>query len=243
MRVLFRRVGGDRRGRGGSTRISGRDGQRRQRAGDLLVAASGTYDFGSVAAGTTAAATPTFKLTNTGGSATADADGHRDRARSPCRSDACTGTSLGPRKSCTVQVTYTASSPGGGTDTGTLTAKGVKPNTTATENLQGESQTPASVTFGNFDTVDPGAGGPGVDSWLVSVAGFSPNTAITFTATGTDLEQDYFPASFDTTDSSGNISGGNAGFVGAYCEGQQVTVTATDGVHTASATENLPASC
>jgi hypothetical protein len=185
-----------------------------------------------------------LKLTNGGGSGTADMKITISGSAFTLSADHCTGTSLGPHKSCTVTVAYTASSPGGTTDTGTLTAKGVKPNTTATVNLQGESQppAPASVTFGSFVTIDPAAGGPGVSSWLVSVAGFSPNTAITFTATGTGIELAEFPGS-DTTDSSGNIGGGNAGLVGADCEGQQITVTATDGVHTASATETLPASC
>lgn len=100
---------------------------------------AGSFDYGSVNAGTTVTPPTTFTLTNNGGSATAALTVTVTGTAFALENDHCTGTSLGPRKSCTVQVAYTASTPGGSTDTGTLTAKGVKAGATATLELQGES--------------------------------------------------------------------------------------------------------
>jgi hypothetical protein len=100
---------------------------------------AGSFDYGSVNAGTTLTPPATFTLTNNGGSATAALTVTVTGNAFALENDHCTGTNLGPRKSCTVQVSYTASTPGFSTDTGILTAKGVKAAAIATLKLQGES--------------------------------------------------------------------------------------------------------
>jgi hypothetical protein len=61
-------------------------------------------------------------------------------------SDTCSATSLGPKKRCTVMVTYTGTS-SGNTDTATLSAMGRKRSATTTLLLQGTPLTvPAPLT-------------------------------------------------------------------------------------------------
>src|SRR5205823_1785258 len=86
----------------------------------------GTFDFGAVKVGDTPS--QTFTLTNSGGSAPgALTITFSGSAAFSITSDACTGTSLGPRKSCAVTVEY-APTAAGASDTATLTATGKKPS-------------------------------------------------------------------------------------------------------------------
>ena len=65
------------------------------------------YNYGTLTAGHTAATT--FTLTNTGGTATSALKITLTGAGAFTKTaDTCTGTSLGPRKTCTVTLTYTA---------------------------------------------------------------------------------------------------------------------------------------
>src|SRR5262245_29786047 len=92
--------------------------------------------------------------------------------------DTCTGTSLGPGKSCTVKITYTAPATPG-QSSGALTAKGVLPAVTASVTLTGASgkATPAITT-----TATPSGplGRPFGDQATVT-GGDNPTGNVTFT--------------------------------------------------------------
>ena len=95
---------------------------------------AGGFDFGLVGVGKTA--TQTFTLSNSGGSASAALTiTLSDAAGLSLTEDNCTGTSLGPGKSCTVTVEYapTASGP----TRATLNAQGKKAAATADLTLTG----------------------------------------------------------------------------------------------------------
>jgi hypothetical protein len=98
---------------------------------------SGGFDFGTVAVGHTAS--QTFTLTNTGGSASAALTVTLSGpATFSIAEDNCTGTSLGPRKSCDVTVEYapTTSGPSGAA---TLEAQGKKAAADASLTLTGSA--------------------------------------------------------------------------------------------------------
>jgi HYDIN/CFA65/VesB family protein len=201
---------------------------------------AGSFDYGSVNAGTTVTPAATFTLTNNGGSATAALKVTVTGTAFALENDHCTGTSLGPRKSCTVQVAYTASTPGGVTDTGTLTAKGVKPNTTATLKLQGESTAAAKITGVTEFGCTPGS----IAGLAVTGTGFLPNTRLTFTVSGAGVLHNHlnnFPGV--TTDATGAFNSGedlSSPFIEVGSEAGSVTVTATDGTNTATGTFSYP---
>lgn len=206
---------------------------------------AGSVDYGSVNAGTTATPPRTFTLTNNGGSATAALTVKVTGTAFALENDHCTGSSLGPRKSCTVQVAYTASTPGGSTDTGTLTAKGVKPNTATTLNLKGQSTAPAQITGVTQIYCDPEAISP--TALAVTGTGFLPNTVLTFTVSGADdVGSTLNEAGGVTTDATGAFNSGEDPYttqtyigVGPESAGS-VTVTATDGTNTATGTFSYP---
>jgi Abnormal spindle-like microcephaly-assoc'd, ASPM-SPD-2-Hydin len=102
------------------------------------------YDFGTVANGSSAAQTVTLR--NSGGSATGGltlALSGPGAARYSISDDTCTVEGIGPKKSCTLTVTYTPSA-AGASDTATLTAKSKK-TTAATAALSGKSSPAASA--------------------------------------------------------------------------------------------------
>jgi hypothetical protein len=93
------------------------------------------FDFGSVAVGHDSS--QTFTLANSGGSASAALT--ITLTGSPSFSitdDSCSGTSTGPRKSCTVTVDY-APTGSAGAETATLSARGKKDEATASITLTG----------------------------------------------------------------------------------------------------------
>ena len=95
----------------------------------------GTYDYGAVTPGQTASLT--FTLTNSGGSATAMLTVVLSGSSAfSMTSDACTGTSLGPNKSCEVTVQY-APLTAGQSDSATLEASGKKVAASASITLTG----------------------------------------------------------------------------------------------------------
>jgi hypothetical protein len=74
-------------------------------------ATSDSFDFGAVHVGDSSS--QTFTLTNSGGSASADLTiSLTGPATFTLVEDGCSGTSLGPRKSCTVTVEYAPTAPG-----------------------------------------------------------------------------------------------------------------------------------
>jgi VCBS repeat-containing protein len=95
------------------------------------------WDYGTLAAGTTAS--KTFALTNTGGAASAaltvSITGSGAAAFTKT-ADGCSATSLGPGKSCSVTVEYSPSA-GGATDTARLTVSSKKPAANASASLTG----------------------------------------------------------------------------------------------------------
>jgi hypothetical protein len=114
-----------------------------------------SYDYGKVAVGQTPS--QAFTLANSGGQATgpltvtvADADAFTTTG------DHCTGTSLEPGQSCTVNVHFAPTSPG--TVAATLTAVSKDPTATATVALTGTTEpltlgfTPSSYNFGQVLT-------------------------------------------------------------------------------------------
>jgi virginiamycin B lyase len=93
---------------------------------------NGVYDYGTVSL----TASQTFTLTNSGASASgALSVGLTGSATFTKTADTCTGTSLGPTKTCTVTVAF--SPPTAGSDTATLTATGRKTGVTTSLVLTG----------------------------------------------------------------------------------------------------------
>ena len=105
----------------------------------LQFAASPSPAYGSVAVGQSL--DQTFTLTNTGGTASAAIKVTLSPATVftiPAGGDLCTAISLGPKKTCTVTVTYTPAA-AGANDSATLTASAKKPALPATLGLTGSS--------------------------------------------------------------------------------------------------------
>jgi uncharacterized repeat protein (TIGR01451 family) len=117
---------------------------------------SGSFDFGTQVG----AVSQQFTLTNSGGSATGALTVKVSPSPGPftITADGCTGTSLGPTKSCKVTVKYT---PGSGSDTGTLSASSPKPAAaTASLTLKG-ARPQADLAITKTDgaaTYTPGGG-------------------------------------------------------------------------------------
>ena len=98
------------------------------------VTSPGTFDYGAVNVGQ--AASQTFALTNSGGSATGMLRVSLGTATEfSVTADACTGVALGPRKSCNVTVQYAPTT--AGQTTATLAANGIRPAASASITLTG----------------------------------------------------------------------------------------------------------
>ena len=213
---------------------------------------SGTFSYGTLNAGQTSPP-QAFTLTNSGSSATAALKIALTSVTGPASAftktaDTCTGTSLGPKKSCSVTVTYTAPATSQ-TDTATLTATSKKAAATATVTLAGASATakasPALVTA-------PSAGGTAGtvlnDTGTLS-GGASPGGSITFNlydpshtgCTGTPAYTTTVPVSGDgsytTANTTAATAAGTWNWTATYsgdannnpaaslCGAEQVTVT------------------
>jgi hypothetical protein len=175
----------------------------------------GGYSYGQLTAGQTAKTT--FTLTNSGGSASGalkiTLTGSAAFAKT---ADTCTGTSLGPHKTCQVTVAYAPTTPGQA-DTGTLTATSPKPAATASLTLTGSAAkaTPAITTSQQPATAT--VGGSVADQATVT-GGSAPTGTVTFNlygnlnCTGTPLFTDTEP-----------LTGG-----GAISKGYTATATGTE---------------
>jgi hypothetical protein len=116
-------------------------------------ATSGSFDFGTVGVGDVQS--QTFTLTNKGGSASAALKvSLSGPATFTVTSDGCTGTSLGPRKSCTVTVQY-APTASGISDPGTLTVSGKKAAATASLTLMARALFEFVATGPNAPNLSP----------------------------------------------------------------------------------------
>jgi virginiamycin B lyase len=112
-------------------------------------ATNGAYDYGTITVGQTAS--QTFRLTNSGGSATRILTVALSGSSAFTKTaDGCTATSLGPRKSCSVTVQYGPTT-AGQSDSATLAASGKKPAASASLTLTGAGAS-RHVYWTNFDT-------------------------------------------------------------------------------------------
>ena len=143
------------------------------------VTSSGTFDYMTVDVGQ--AVSQTFVLTNSGGSATGMLRASLSGSGTfTITADACTGTAVGPGKSCNVTVQFLPTT--AGQSFATLAANGKKPPSSASINLTGTGR----ITTGPGDLVlDPGFFGGtdefGTKSYEDALVG-SPTTQ-TFTVT------------------------------------------------------------
>ena len=103
----------------------------------VLAWSPSSFDFGTLAPGA-ASAPQAFTLKNTGGSASSALTITVTSPAFTITADQCTGKSLGPGKSCTVKVTYTAPTTAGQSQA-TLAATSNKPAATARVTLTGMS--------------------------------------------------------------------------------------------------------
>src|SRR6266545_586956 len=108
---------------------------------------NGAYDYGTVVVCQTAS--QTFTLTNSGGSATAALTvALTGSAAFTKTADACTATSLGPGKSCSVTVVYSPTA-AGQSDTATLAASGRKAAASTSLTLTGTGGGPLHIYWGH----------------------------------------------------------------------------------------------
>jgi hypothetical protein len=141
---------------------------------------SGTYSYGTLDAGQTVS--QTFTLANSGGSATSGLTVTlTGSAAFTVTADSCTGTSLGPRKSCTVTVSYAPAS-AGQADSAMLTATAPKGAATVSLALNGATSSPSVLTV---TTDEYSCGGT---CWgAVSGSGLEPNAAVNVYGNGSLL--------------------------------------------------------
>jgi hypothetical protein len=126
---------------------------------------NGGFDYGTVVVGQTAS--QTFTLTNSGGSATASLTvALTGSAAFTKTADGCDGRSLGPNKSCSLTVAYSAIA-AGQTDTATLTANGKKAAATTSLTLTGTGANPRHIYWGHSPFV-PRVGRADVDGQNVN---------------------------------------------------------------------------
>src|SRR5882724_12762668 len=98
------------------------------------VTSPGTFDYGTIPVGD--GESQTFALTNSGRAATGALRVSLGSATEfSITADACTGTALGPRKSCNVTVQYAPTT--AGQTTATLAANGIRPPAGASITLAG----------------------------------------------------------------------------------------------------------
>src|SRR6266542_2949588 len=180
-----------------------------QAAGEPAIAftpsTNGAYDYCTVVVGQIAS--QTFTLTNSGGSATAALTvALTGSAAFTKAADACTATSLGPGKSCSVTVTYSPAT-AGQSDTATLAASGNKAAATTSLTLTGTGSGPRHLYWGHSPFV-PRIGradidGQNVDQSFVTVASSPTGVAV-------DSGHIYWTNSgFNGTIGRADIDGGN----------------------------------
>jgi hypothetical protein len=152
----------------------------------------GTYNYGTLQAGQTVS--KAFVLTNSGGSATAALKITLTGSGAFTKTaDTCTGTSLGPRKSCSVTVQYAPTTPGQG-DAATLTAASGK--TLASLTLLG-----AAAKASPAITTSPSSGGTvgaAVKDTAALAGGHSPTGTITFNLYGPSATANCSTTAVDT---------------------------------------------
>lgn len=155
------------RGGGGSVLPQSRTGP------SLAWSPSGTFDFGTQTAGSQTS--QVFTLTNSGRTATgvlAVALGAGTSSDFSITADTCTGTALGPKKSCSVTAQFAPAA--GDNVTGTLVATGKKPAASARVNLKGNAV--HTTTFSYTGAVQMFTVPDGVTQITVDVVGAAGGT-------------------------------------------------------------------
>lgn len=174
-------------------------------------------DYGTIDANTTAS--QTFTLRNSGGKATSALKVTLTGSSAfSVTADSCTGTSLGPKKSCSVTVQY-APTAIGATDSATLTASSKKPPATASASLTGKTNGSDCDFFNDpfFDRMYGALGTSGT---------FAAGDVLTLSA---DEPED--PGPFPTTQIILSVDGSSV--ASAPFPGGTIAYTfATDGFHT-----------
>jgi hypothetical protein len=131
----------------------------------------GAFDYGTVQPGESVS--QEFTLSNSGGTASgALTIALSGSAAFTTTQDACSATSLGPGKSCTVTVEYAPTS-AGQTDSATLTATGKKPTASTSLTLTGTGAVSGHVYWTNQGTNTIGRadlGGQNVNQSFISGA-------------------------------------------------------------------------
>lgn len=184
---------------------------------------------------TTQAPSQTFTLTNTGGSASAALRVilNGQAFSIPAGGDTCTGTSLGPGKSCTVTVTYTPSQGGG---TATLTAMGNKTAATDTTTLHLSGAAPGptlTITSTEYDCGGANCFGG------VTGTGLEPGAEVTiwYTSSTAEIRNGYV---LGDADANGNFSGDGAAYCGNGMNGVYAVSTTASGATITSNEVNTP---
>jgi hypothetical protein len=184
-------------------------------------ATNGTFDYGTVDVGD--AESQTFALTNSGRSATGMLTIALDGgAEFSITEDACSGTALGPRKSCTVTVQYAPTTPG--QTTAMLAANGIRPPASASITLTGTGASTGTQTFSYTGaaqtfTVPNGvtritATVVGAAANVIGLGGFGEEVVATLPVTSGETLNIYVGGSVSISTSAGGFNGGGSGCVG-----------------------------
>lgn len=190
----------------------------------------GGYDFGTLDAGAGAAKSVTFTLANAGDRASANiAVSLPGSPAFTVTADSCTGTSLGPRKSCAVTVAY-APTTSGEADTATLTATAV--HDSAGLALAGKSGIP-SLAFSpaSYDFGAVSVGGSATQSFTLTNSGSGTSAPLTMSLSGSSA----MSLSSDGCNGAELAPGGTCTVTVAYAPAQSGTDNGTLGAGGATA--------
>ena len=175
-------------------------------------------DYGTIDANTTSS--QTFTLRNSGGKATSALKVTLTGSSAfSVTADGCTGTSLGPRKICSVTVQYEPTA-AGSTDSATLAASSKKPPATATASLTGNTNSSECDLFNDQPFFNRLYGALGTSGT------FAAGDVLTLSAGGPED-----PGPFPTTQIILSVDGSLAASA-SFPGGTIVYTFATDGFHT-----------
>jgi centrosomal CEP192-like protein/low-density lipoprotein receptor class B len=187
-----------------------------------------SYHYGTVTVGQTAS--QTFTLRNNGGTGTGALSVALTGSSAFTKTaDTCSATSLGPRKSCSVTVTYTPST--AGSDSATLSASSKKPAASASVVLSGQGAAARHVYWTTFN-VPKGIGRADISGQNAT------QTFIVTTGNPLDVEVDASHVYWSNVDAAAigraDLSGQNANenFISTGASfGSEIVGVAVDSAH------------
>jgi hypothetical protein len=141
----------------------------------VLAFSPASHDYQQVPVGQTPAPTQVFTLKNTGGSATSVLKITLPPGPFSITANTCTGTSLGPGKSCTVTVQFAPTATGGAS--ATLTAMSNKPAAMASAALSGTGIPAGHLFWTNL--ADPNVDLDSGSIVMANLDGTNPTTLVT----------------------------------------------------------------